>query len=40
MVFSNGSSYHGDFINDKPQGQGLLSFKEEYYMGDFENGAM
>ena len=39
-LFPNGSTYHGDFANDKPHGHGLLTFGEEYYMGDFQNGAM
>lgn len=36
----NQAQYHGDFVNDRPHGRGLLSFGEEYYMGDFQNGAM
>lgn len=28
MVFSNHSAYYGDFINDKPQGHGLLSINQ------------
>lgn len=39
-VLPNGSQYHGDFANDRPHGRGLLTHGEEYYMGDFQNGAM
>lgn len=38
--FPNGSIYVGDFANNRPHGRGLLTFGEEYYMGDFANGAM
>ena len=38
--FPNGSVYVGEFANNRPHGRGLLTFGDEYYMGDFSNGAM
>ena len=40
MKFPNGAIYFGDFHNDRTHGQGWLKFGDEYYVGDFENGAM
>ncbi len=40
IQFANGSIFVGDFSNDKPNGQGMLTYNEEYYIGDFENGMM
>jgi hypothetical protein len=40
IEYSNKSRYFGDFVNDKPHGQGMLEYGNEYYIGDFENGMM
>jgi hypothetical protein len=40
MKFPNGSIYFGDFQNNRAHGEGWLKFGDEYYVGDFENGAM
>ena len=40
FLFPNGSSYTGDFANDRPHGQGVLQLGEERYLGEFANGTM
>lgn len=40
MKFPNSSVYFGDFVNNRTHGEGWLKFGEEYYVGDFDNGAM
>ncbi len=41
MVFPNGDTYEGDFVNGKPEGQGTMAFKNgNHYTGQFVKGMM